>query len=55
VGVGERFGAGMVLAASFQDCVLIDVAVRAVPEIEVVFLDTQVPLRRDALVRRPGP
>ena len=31
----------MVLAASFQDCVLIDVAVRAVPEIEVVFLDTQ--------------
>jgi phosphoadenosine phosphosulfate reductase len=31
----------MVLAASFQDCVLIDVAVRAVPDIEVVFLDTQ--------------
>ena len=37
----ERFGAGVVLAASFQDCVLIDVAVRAVPDIEVVFLDTQ--------------
>ena len=37
----ERFGTGVVLAASFQDCVLIDVAVRAVPEIEVVFLDTQ--------------
>jgi phosphoadenosine phosphosulfate reductase len=37
----ERFGTGMVLAASFQDCVLIDVAVRAVPDIEVVFLDTQ--------------
>jgi len=37
----ERFGSGMVLAASFQDCVLIDVAVRTVPEIEVVFLDTQ--------------
>jgi phosphoadenosine phosphosulfate reductase len=37
----ERYGAGMVLAASFQDCVLIDVAVRTVPEIEVVFLDTQ--------------
>ena len=37
----ERFGDGLVLAASFQDCVLIDVAVRTVPEIEVVFLDTQ--------------
>ena len=29
------------LAASFQDCVLIDVAVQVAPEIEVVFLDTQ--------------
>jgi phosphoadenosine phosphosulfate reductase len=29
-----------VLAASFQDCVLIDIAVQAAPEIEVVFLDT---------------
>ncbi len=37
----ERFGDGLVLAASFQDCVLIDVAVRAVPDVEVVFLDTQ--------------
>jgi phosphoadenosine phosphosulfate reductase len=37
----ERFGDGLVLAASFQDCVLIDVAVNAVPDIEVVFLDTQ--------------
>ena len=36
-----RFGAGIVLAASFQDCVLIDVAVHAAPDIEVVFLDTQ--------------
>lgn len=36
----ERFGDSMVLAASFQDCVLIDVAVQAVPDIEVVFLDT---------------
>ena len=36
----ERFGSGIVLAASFQDCVLIDVAVRSAPEIEVVFLDT---------------
>jgi phosphoadenosine phosphosulfate reductase len=30
-----------VLAASFQDCVLIDVATQVVPELEVVFLDTQ--------------
>ena len=37
----ERFGEGLVLAASFQDCVLLDVAVKAVPDIEVVFLDTQ--------------
>jgi len=29
----ERFGAGVVLAASFQDCVIIDVAVKAVPDI----------------------
>jgi phosphoadenosine phosphosulfate reductase len=37
----ERFGSGLVLAASFQDCVLIDIAVQAVPDIDVVFLDTQ--------------
>ena len=37
----EEFGTGAVLAASFQDCVLIDVATQVVPEIEVVFLDTQ--------------
>jgi phosphoadenosine phosphosulfate reductase len=37
----DRFGAGLVLAASFQDCVLIDVATQVVPDIEVVFLDTQ--------------
>jgi phosphoadenosine phosphosulfate reductase len=36
----ERFGRGVVLASSFQDCVLVDVAVRVAPEIEVVFLDT---------------
>lgn len=36
----ERFGTGVFVAASFQDTVLIDVAVKAVPEIEVVFLDT---------------
>jgi len=36
----DRFGASLVLASSFQDCVLIDVAVRQFPGIEVVFLDT---------------
>jgi len=36
----DRFGSGLVLASSFQDCVLIDVAVRQFPEVEVVFLDT---------------
>src|SRR5205085_8992432 len=36
----ERYGDSMVLAASFQDCVLIDLAVDVVPELEVVFLDT---------------
>ncbi|MGH9182598.1 MAG: phosphoadenylyl-sulfate reductase [Acidimicrobiales bacterium] len=37
----QRFGSGLVLAASFQDCVLIDVVASAAPEVEVVFLDTQ--------------
>jgi phosphoadenosine phosphosulfate reductase len=37
----DRYGSGLVLAASFQDCVMIDVAVQAVPDVEVVFLDTQ--------------
>jgi len=36
----ERFGRGLVLASSFQDCVLVDVAVRVAPDIEVLFLDT---------------
>lgn len=36
----ERFGDGCVLTASFQDCVLLDVAVQVAPDIEVVFLDT---------------
>lgn len=36
----RRFGDGLVLTASMQDCVLIDIAVRVVPAIEVVFLDT---------------
>ena len=37
----DRFGDRLTLAASFQDCVLIDVATRVAPAIEIVFLDTQ--------------
>ncbi|HVX21273.1 MAG TPA: phosphoadenylyl-sulfate reductase [Acidimicrobiales bacterium] len=37
----DRFGPDLVLAASFQDVVLIDLAVKADPKIEVVFLDTE--------------
>jgi phosphoadenosine phosphosulfate reductase len=37
----ERFGDGLILASSFQDCVLIDLAAQVVPDVEVVFLDTQ--------------
>lgn len=36
----DRFGPSMVLACSFQDIVLVDLAVAAAPDIEVVFLDT---------------
>ncbi|MET0421487.1 MAG: phosphoadenosine phosphosulfate reductase family protein, partial [Acidimicrobiia bacterium] len=37
----ETYKDQAVLAASFQDCVLIDVAMQVAPDIEVVFLDTQ--------------
>lgn len=37
----DRLGDGLVLASSFQDAVLIDLAVQVKPDIEVVFLDTQ--------------
>ena len=37
----DEYGDDLVLAASFQDCVLIDLAVQVAPKIEVVFLDTQ--------------
>jgi len=37
----DRFGDGLVLASSFQDCVLIDLAAQVAPQLEVVFLDTQ--------------
>lgn len=36
----ERFGDDLVVASSFQDCVLVDLAVGVQPSIEVVFLDT---------------
>jgi phosphoadenosine phosphosulfate reductase len=36
----ERFGSRLAMAASFQDAVLIDIAVSVDPKIEVVFLDT---------------
>jgi phosphoadenosine phosphosulfate reductase len=36
----ERFGPTVLLAASFQDLVLIDLAVAVQPDMEVVFLDT---------------
>jgi phosphoadenosine phosphosulfate reductase len=36
----ERFGSGVSLACSFQDCVIVDLAVRADPGLEVIFLDT---------------
>ncbi len=37
----DRFGPRLAMAASFQDAVLIDIAVAVDPKIEVVFLDTQ--------------
>jgi phosphoadenosine phosphosulfate reductase len=37
----EEFGHSLVLAASFEDIVLIDLATRVDPAIEVVFLDTE--------------
>jgi phosphoadenosine phosphosulfate reductase len=36
----ERFGSSLTLACSFQDCVIIDLAVEVDPGIEVLFLDT---------------
>jgi len=36
----ERFGAKLAMASSFQEAVLIDIAVKVDPAIEVVFLDT---------------
>lgn len=36
----ERFGGSVSLACSFQDCVVLDIATRVDPAIDVVFLDT---------------
>jgi len=37
----DRFGGSLVLACSFQDIVIVDLAVAVEPGIEVVFLDTE--------------
>ncbi len=37
----DTFGGSLVLAASFEDVVLIDLATKAAPGIEVIFLDTE--------------
>jgi len=37
----ERFGQSLLLACSFQDIVLVDLAIAVEPKIEVVFLDTE--------------
>lgn len=37
----ERFGDGLVFACSFQDLVLIDLAVKVKPDLEIIFLDTE--------------
>lgn len=65
----ERFGGQVALACSFQDCVIVDLAVQVDPAIEVLFLDTgfhfpetlayveEVRARYDLRLRvlRPGP
>jgi phosphoadenosine phosphosulfate reductase len=37
----EEFGQDLVLAASFEDIVLIDLAIKVAPALEVIFLDTE--------------
>ena len=51
----EQFHPFMCLAASMTDAVLIDLAVQVEPSIEVVFIDTRLPLPRDPRDRRSGP
>jgi phosphoadenosine phosphosulfate reductase len=38
--VVERFGADFAVASSFQDAVLVDLAIKAKPDAEILFLDT---------------
>ncbi len=37
----DRFGDDLVFACSFQDLVLLDLAVKAKPDLEIIFLDTE--------------
>jgi len=37
----DEFGSSLVLAASFEDLVLVDLATKVAPDIEVIFLDTE--------------
>ena len=37
----DQFGDGLVLAASFEDIVLVDLVTKVAPGIEVIFLDTE--------------
>jgi len=37
----ERFGDDITVACSFEDAVLVDIAVSAKPDVEILFLDTQ--------------
>jgi len=37
----QRFDARVALACSFQDCVIVDLALKVAPRLEVVFLDTE--------------
>ena len=50
----ERFGRKLALAASFQDVVLIDLAVDVDPGIEVALFRHRRPLPRDPGLRRGG-
>ena len=50
----ERFGDGLVLASSFQDCVLIDLVAQVAPGARGGVPRHPVPLRGDTLVRRDG-
>ena len=50
----ETFGDSIALAASFEDIVLIDLATKVAPGIEVVFLDTEAHFPETLLLRRGG-